>query len=202
MRSETGQVHGAYGAVLEPVIVRYRGIVKRLYFRGRAAFANPDMQSSLKPRGSATRSGCRQIPSCKLTRAAQCPHCDGPAPDHESALSGTGNLRRRQVAGPVQLHQTGDVPPICPDPPAHLGISDGATTMHSCPSADTALDAITARLRLIAEPWLALLAEFADRIARTPLSAYCETGRPRPQADMRSRHFHLDQIQLGLGGPI
>jgi hypothetical protein len=30
-------------AALEPVIARYRGITKRLYFRGDAAFANPEM---------------------------------------------------------------------------------------------------------------------------------------------------------------
>jgi Transposase DDE domain group 1 len=38
-----GNVHSADGwrAVLEPVIVRYRGIVKRLYFRGDAAFRQP-----------------------------------------------------------------------------------------------------------------------------------------------------------------
>jgi len=35
-----GNVHSADGwrAVLEPVVARYRGIVKRLYFRGDAAF--------------------------------------------------------------------------------------------------------------------------------------------------------------------
>ena len=38
-----GNVHSADGwrAVLEPVVARYRGTVKRLYFRGDAAFANP-----------------------------------------------------------------------------------------------------------------------------------------------------------------
>jgi hypothetical protein len=35
-------------AVLEPVIVRYRGIVKRLYFRGDAAFANPEIYEFLE----------------------------------------------------------------------------------------------------------------------------------------------------------
>src|SRR5215831_14058488 len=39
-----GTVHSAdaWRAVLEPVVARYRGIVKRLYFRGDAAFANPE----------------------------------------------------------------------------------------------------------------------------------------------------------------
>jgi hypothetical protein len=34
--------------VLEPVIARYRGIVKRLYFRGDAAFANPEIYEFLE----------------------------------------------------------------------------------------------------------------------------------------------------------
>jgi hypothetical protein len=40
-----GNVHSAdsWRATLEPVIARYRGSVKRLYFRGDAAFANPDV---------------------------------------------------------------------------------------------------------------------------------------------------------------
>jgi hypothetical protein len=45
-----GNVHSAAGwrAVLEPVIVRYRGSVKHLYFRGDAAFANPEMYEVLE----------------------------------------------------------------------------------------------------------------------------------------------------------
>ena len=45
-----GNVHSADGwrAVLEPVIARYRGIVKRLYFRGDAAFANPEIYEFLE----------------------------------------------------------------------------------------------------------------------------------------------------------
>ena len=48
-----GNVHSADGwrAVLEPVIVRYRGIVKRLYFRGDAAFANPEIYEFLEAEG-------------------------------------------------------------------------------------------------------------------------------------------------------
>jgi hypothetical protein len=37
--------------MLEPVVARYRGIVKRLYFRGDAAFANPEMYEFLKTEG-------------------------------------------------------------------------------------------------------------------------------------------------------
>jgi hypothetical protein len=48
-----GNVHSAEGwrAVLEPVIARYRGSVKRLYFRGDAAFANPEMYEYLEAEG-------------------------------------------------------------------------------------------------------------------------------------------------------
>ena len=48
-----GNVHSAHSwrAVLEPVIARYRGIVKRLYFRGDAAFANPEMYEFLEAEG-------------------------------------------------------------------------------------------------------------------------------------------------------
>ena len=48
-----GNVHSADGwrAVLEPVIARYRGSVKRLYFRGDAAFANPEMYEYLEAEG-------------------------------------------------------------------------------------------------------------------------------------------------------
>jgi hypothetical protein len=48
-----GNVHSADGwrAVLEPVIVRYRGTAKRLYFRGDAAFANPEIYEFLEAEG-------------------------------------------------------------------------------------------------------------------------------------------------------
>jgi hypothetical protein len=46
-------VHSADGwlAVLAPVIARYRRTVKRLYFRGDAAFANPEMYEFLEAEG-------------------------------------------------------------------------------------------------------------------------------------------------------
>jgi hypothetical protein len=49
----SGNVHSADGwrAVLQPVVIRYRGIVKRLYFRGDAAFANPEMYEFLEAEG-------------------------------------------------------------------------------------------------------------------------------------------------------
>jgi len=48
-----GNVHSADGwrAVLEPVIARYRGIVKRLYFHGDGAFANPEIYEFLEAEG-------------------------------------------------------------------------------------------------------------------------------------------------------
>jgi hypothetical protein len=49
----SGNVHSADGwrAVLEPVVTRYRDIAKRLYFRGDAAFANPEMYEFLEAEG-------------------------------------------------------------------------------------------------------------------------------------------------------
>jgi hypothetical protein len=48
-----GNVHSADGwrGVLEPVVARYRNTVKRLYFRGDAAFANPEMYEFLEAEG-------------------------------------------------------------------------------------------------------------------------------------------------------
>ncbi len=48
-----GNVHSADGRreVLEPVVSRYRGRVKRLYFRGDAAFANPEIYELLEAEG-------------------------------------------------------------------------------------------------------------------------------------------------------
>ena len=49
-----GNVHSADGwrAVLEPVIARYRGIVNHLYFRGDAAFANPEVYEFVEAEGA------------------------------------------------------------------------------------------------------------------------------------------------------
>jgi hypothetical protein len=49
----SGNVHSAAGwrGVLEPVVARYRGTVKRLYFRGDAAFANPEIYELLEAEG-------------------------------------------------------------------------------------------------------------------------------------------------------
>jgi len=49
-RGRPGNVHSAadWRNVLEPVVVRYRGTVKRRYFRGDAAFANPEIYEFLE----------------------------------------------------------------------------------------------------------------------------------------------------------
>src|SRR3954447_9876819 len=49
-----GNVHSADGwrALLEPVVARYRGIVRHLYFRGDAAFANPEVYELLEAEGA------------------------------------------------------------------------------------------------------------------------------------------------------
>jgi hypothetical protein len=48
-----GNVHSAddWEGVLKPVVVRYKGRVSRIYFRGDAAFANPDLYDYLEAEG-------------------------------------------------------------------------------------------------------------------------------------------------------
>jgi hypothetical protein len=50
----SGNAHSAAGwrVVLEPVVARYRGTMKRHYLRGDAAFANPEIYESSKPRAA------------------------------------------------------------------------------------------------------------------------------------------------------
>ena len=49
---QPGNVHSADGwrVVLEPVIAPYRDTVRRLYFRGDAPFADPEIYEFLEPR--------------------------------------------------------------------------------------------------------------------------------------------------------
>jgi Transposase DDE domain group 1 len=49
----SGNVHSAadWRAVLEPVVARYRGTARRRYFRGDAAFANPEIYEFLEAEG-------------------------------------------------------------------------------------------------------------------------------------------------------
>jgi len=48
-----GNVHSADGweSVLKPVVIRYKGKVTRIYFRGDAAFANPEIYEFLETEG-------------------------------------------------------------------------------------------------------------------------------------------------------
>jgi hypothetical protein len=72
----SGNVHSADGwrAVLEPVIARYRDRVKRLYFRGDAAFANPEMYEFLEagrnPGGSWRRSNGTQMSFTRVSASS------------------------------------------------------------------------------------------------------------------------------------
>ena len=57
--------------MLEPVIARYRATVKRRYFRGDAAIANPEIYEFLEAEGMGYAIGCRPTASCR-TRSATC----------------------------------------------------------------------------------------------------------------------------------
>jgi hypothetical protein len=88
----SGHVHSADGwrVVLEPVVARYRNTVKRLYFRGDAAFANPEIYEFLEAEvmGYATRLPPNSILQSKIGRSDTC----------SSALLG-GQLRQLQLSG-------------------------------------------------------------------------------------------------------
>src|SRR3984893_9276383 len=66
----SGNVHSAAGwrDVLEPVVARYRGTVKRRYFRGDAAFANPEIYEFLAAEGMgyATRLPANRVVQDKI----------------------------------------------------------------------------------------------------------------------------------------
>ena len=84
----SGNVHSADGwrAVLEPVVARYRDTAKRRYFRGDAAFANPEIYGSSKPRAWAMRFDCRPTGSCS-TRSDTC--CGARSGDRRMRYAGT-----------------------------------------------------------------------------------------------------------------
>src|SRR6516165_4351009 len=93
----SGNVHSADGwrAVLEPVVARYRDTAKRRYFRGDAAFANPEIYGSSKPSASAIRSGCRPTESCR-TRSDTCSSTrSGDRRTRCGATSPASDIRRR-----------------------------------------------------------------------------------------------------------
>ena len=95
-----GNVHSADGwrLVLEPVIARYRATVTRLYFRGDAAFANPEIYEVLEAEQMPTRSGCRPTMPCSAGSAI----CrDARSGDHRMRCAGTTRaspIRRRAGA--------------------------------------------------------------------------------------------------------
>jgi len=66
-----GNVHSADGweGVLEPVVARYRGKLSRLYFRADAGFANPEVTSISKAKGSNTPFGCLPTAYCRNASA-------------------------------------------------------------------------------------------------------------------------------------
>jgi hypothetical protein len=66
-----GNVHSADGwhELLEPVIARYRGRMKRRYFRGDAAFASPEVYGLLEAEGYKYAIGCQPIRSCRIASA-------------------------------------------------------------------------------------------------------------------------------------
>jgi hypothetical protein len=72
-----GNVHSADRghAVLEPVIARYRGSVKRLYFRGDAAFGNPEMYEYLEADGIgyAIRLSANRVLQDRIGHLLKCP---------------------------------------------------------------------------------------------------------------------------------
>src|SRR4051812_34330738 len=72
-----GNVHSAEGwrAVLEPVIASYRGIVKHLYFRGDAAFANPEVYEFLEAEGASytIRLPTNRVLQDKIRHLLKCP---------------------------------------------------------------------------------------------------------------------------------
>ena len=91
-----GNVHSADGwrAVLEPVVARYRGKVKRLYFRGDAAFANPEVYEFLEAEGIGY---AIRLPG--QPRLAGQDRLPAQAPGRPTAARGPPLLRQLQLSG-------------------------------------------------------------------------------------------------------
>jgi len=108
-------------------------------------------------------------------------------------MSGIGNPHRRQLAGPVQLRQTSGVPPIRLDPIARP-LRDQRWRHYNAfvpVRRQLALDAITTRPRLIAEPQLnPLLAELAGQPPQRRRRVRDPAKFPHlaPPATFRDRH--------------
>jgi hypothetical protein len=62
-----GNVHSADGwkEVLDPVVVRYRGKVSRIYFRADTGFANPEVYEFLEAKRIKYAIRLPKIPSCR-----------------------------------------------------------------------------------------------------------------------------------------
>jgi hypothetical protein len=92
-----GHVHSADGwrAVLEPVIARYRRIVKYLYFRGDAAFANPEIYELLEAEGAGytIRLPANRVLQDKIGYLLKCPV--GRPPQRYGAITPVSVIRRR-----------------------------------------------------------------------------------------------------------
>jgi len=101
-----GNVHSADGwrEVLEPVVSRYRGRVKRLYFRGDAAFANPEIYELLEAEGmgSAIRLPANRVLQEKIGHLLKRPEGRPPQEVRRSTQfsyrAGSWNKPRRVVA--------------------------------------------------------------------------------------------------------
>ena len=92
-----GNVHSADGweAVLKPVVARYRGMVKRLAFRGDAAFANPEMYEFLEAEGIDYAIRLPANRSCRTgSLSAQAPGWTAAA-RRAALLRGVSAIRRR-----------------------------------------------------------------------------------------------------------
>jgi hypothetical protein len=81
-----GDVHSAasWRAMLEPVITRYPGFVKRVYFHGDAAVANPEMYEFL------SRGRRLHDPAAGQQRLAARDRLSAEAPGRATAARGTG----------------------------------------------------------------------------------------------------------------
>ena len=106
-----GNVHSAAGwrDVLEAVVARYRGTVTRRYFRGDAAFANPEIYEFLEAEGYGYAIRLPTNPSCKA-RSDTCSRV--PSVDRRLRCAGTtpaSPIRRswkkpRRVVAKVEWH--------------------------------------------------------------------------------------------------
>jgi DDE family transposase len=99
----SGNVHSAddWRAVLEPLIARYRGTVKHRYFRGDAAFANPEIYEFLEAEGMGYAIRLPPTGSCR-TRSDTCSNArSGDRRTRCDASTPASAIRRRAGRNPV-----------------------------------------------------------------------------------------------------